>query len=131
MEIACYFCSSHAVEEEYLGNKIIKCPVCGKYILSSDFFNHEVVFYNKYSSYLVYNKSKSIPVFGKNKQYFKVLEDLQTSDTYKFITEDDVENFYPKTFSDKINRILIWLEKNSHQYGIFTVEDSKKLESIP
>lgn len=130
MEIACYFCSSHAVEEEYLENKIIKCPVCGKYILSSDFFNHEVVFYNKYSSYLVYNKSKSIPVFGKNKQYFKVLEDLQTSDTYKFITEDDVENFYPKTFSDKINRILIWLEKNSHQYGIFTVEDSKKLESV-
>ena len=126
--MACRFCSTQAVEEEFLGNLKINCPICGKYILSCDF--DAKIFHNKYSSYLVYNNSNSIPVFGKNKEYFKVFEDLQSDESYKFVTEDDIEIFYPKTFTEKINKTLMWLENYSLEYGAFYTLESKKLEAV-
>ena len=126
--MGCRFCSTQAAEEDFLGNLKINCPICGKYILSCDFDTK--IFHNKYSSYLVYNKSKSIPVFGKNKDYFKIFEDLQSDETYKFVTEDDIDIFYPKTFSEKINKTLMWLENYSLEYGAFYSLERKKLEAV-
>lgn len=96
------------------------CPVCGRFELEeSDRFN-----YNQLAPYLVYNS------FKLDSRYYTTL-DKEVCDKYKqayengdrtngrpvHIDPEIVQNWYPKTFSERIDNILLYLNKKTKHIG--------------
>ena len=126
----CNFCNSQVKNiEERLGFFNVECPICGKYIVPHNLMNSNI-FYNKISSYLVHNSSKSIPALFMKKADMDILNDLFPNSKYKLVTNDDVEAFYPTTFSERINRILLWFANRSSYYGEYIDLNETILKSI-
>ncbi len=116
-----------------------KCPICGDNnsilqrednytfcgcIMCGNFFIEESILDNlqnceysikKLKTYLFYNKSNMRPFLIEPKKYAKVV-----NDSWKHIynlTPEIVENWYPKTFAEKIDKILLRFNKKTQYIG--------------
>lgn len=117
----CYFTDVDClqVSETYSKDRgVYNSPLCGQY----KFYNMDdawVKCSNKHKTacYLFYNK-----VIG-DKCYLLVPSSIQNwgfsrdSKFYITLTEQDIENWYPKTFAEKIDYILLYLNKVTHYHG--------------
>ena len=95
------------------------CSVCGKFFLynSGDIIGKENS--KKVSSYLFYNQDKKNRFVGTNEEYEKI---KNIYPEMNLITMDEIDAFWPRTFSEKITCILLWLEtKTSFPGEIVTI----------
>lgn len=117
------------------------CPVCGRYEIKSkdasyDDLKNEFDL-NKLSPYLAYN---GFGHDGIDRQYYsnrdrewcnewsqKCKEGDITRGHPVFLSKENIENWYPKTFSEKIDKILLYLNKcikHIGQKAVLTKEES-------
>ncbi len=100
--------------------KYCNCPVCGYYVqcnpLAQLVENYNL---NHLAAYLAYNGFKN--GFGGNRYILIPNDDY--ADNYRKVSCDiplrnqDVENWYPKTFAEKVDCILLFLDKKSSRFG--------------
>lgn len=125
--IECPLCreKAQAVEDLSELRRVYTCPNCGRFehyplVASFDGFNM-----NHLSSYFAYNhysdddpryfSTCSKEICAKRKQEF---ENCLSDIGYPVqLTAQDVENWYPKRFSEKIDFILQWIESHTNYWG--------------
>ena len=110
------------------------CPFCGEYFASEMWSfdgysrlmvdNEQAYDEKKLKSYLFYHEGEMRPYLVKAETYAKLLKD----DFYKIynLTPEMVEAWYPKTFAEKIDRILLYLSSRMDYIGeqkIFTNQE--------
>ena len=101
------------------------CPVCGRYEISSYGFNR--INHNHLSAYLVHNRFTQASL---DYRYHTDL-DKETCDKYKkefergdrthghpvHMDSDIIDNWYPKTFSERVDYILLFLNSQIKHIG--------------
>ena len=102
-----------------------KCDTCGRYAP----FNMENIDIHKLRSYLLYdrilNNRDVCYVVGYEAQR-KALTEQDPTDMFILVNKESVEAWYPRTFYEKINKILLALSKISKYEGeVFTVDHQK------
>lgn len=112
-EINCPYCGSKATasNNETFTYKFVECPTCGRYEYQScpNTFGAEIkdkiasyLYYTgkaeKHSDYRFYNFIGDKSVFDKKHE---------TQSWSNYVSVDEIEAFYPKTFSERIDRILL------------------------
>lgn len=125
------------VENEKLsGYQFFKCRFCGRYIIpeSSYFLFDDNLSYGqpnlfdktKLQKFLFYNKIERRNAFlGDKNDYDKYIKINPDSEAF-LVTTEIVENWYPKTFAEKIDYLLLNLYKRMAFDGDYL--DSKFLE---
>ena len=110
----CFFCKESSVTgEESKGLIFYDCPNCGKYAFEEE--SHEFITSNrdKLASFLFYNQSENV------KRIFIGEDNLREKyeNDFRFVSEQEIKNFYPETFSEKINMILKYVASKSRFFG--------------
>lgn len=98
------------------------CPVCGRYeIIDIDLFPDEEIptDYNKLASYLYYNGKINKPIADRRFYNFigakEMFEHRSASNPWCYhVTKAVVENWYPKTFSEKVDMFLLGLAERAN-----------------
>lgn len=116
-ECNCYFCQN---KSEFLMNhdpfKIIVCQKCGKYILSQslvlDIYQKNKIL-DKFRIFLVHNQKENNVIFFGSSDEFNNYKNKEPNSTAILYTYDEVMNWFPKNFNDKIDKILYSLNKFS------------------
>lgn len=124
MEERCYFCGSISNKETKEIGTFYDCDRCGKYILPTSsislFMNcneDKCVYLSKFASYMFYNKVNSRCFFvGTKESYDRYLQANPNSNSL-LLTINAVEQWYPKSFADKIDMILLKLSELSNYDG--------------
>lgn len=106
------------------------CPVCGMFFAPNEvlFFKQSVQLEQydniKLRSYLFYNPTNIRAVLVNRDDYEKYITD-EFVDVYN-LTPEMVENWYPKNFNEKIDKILLWIADKSRYMGeevVVSIED--------
>ena len=98
-----------------------ECNTCGKYAIDDTFLNK--IDKNKLASFLYYNNKIFNNKLNDNYFYYFIGEknifDLVNNDnpSCHLLRLNEIENWYPKDFSEKIDTILLGLEKLSDYFG--------------
>lgn len=124
-KLKCPICDTEAVYSPDPGRDLVfySCPVCGRFQLGV----FEKLDRNHLASYLFYNRFR--PELFEFR-YHTVL-DKETCDKYRedfdsgnnthgrpvHMDTDIVENWYPKTFSERVDRILLFLNSKIKHIG--------------
>lgn len=103
---------------------IMECPICGRYILHSASAlkryekNSEIK--QKIKLYLFYHKNENYKFIGTDDEFEDIrlcgsreIEKLKV----KHITLEQIQNWYPKTFAEKTDKILLYLAQRSNYDG--------------
>lgn len=116
----CPLCSAES--ENYPNSNtvsvLVKCRNCGRFIYFGNDFDG--IDKDKLATFLFYNKGYSLS--GKEKCF--VIDRTKTYDitdseaiTFSYLTDEIVNNWYPKTFTKKLDNILLYLAEHSLFYG--------------
>lgn len=127
---SCVICGTHIDSDRYIEelNMIFYiCPICGRF--ATDVFKQHFSQFdlNHLSSFMVHN---GFIENGKEYRYFTTM-DKEKCDEYKeefnkgnikhghpvHLSKENVENWYPKTFSEKIDFILLYLDDHIKHMG--------------
>ena len=92
----------------------VVCPTCGRFTITTK--AKESIDMDMLASYLYYHS-----IFDESKNsfhsYFYVCYDAPENSDYWVVTYDMVENWYPKSFSEKVDLFLLLLEEKSNYMG--------------
>lgn len=142
MEHKCVFCDSSLSSDQFTecasGDILIDCPVCGLVMYSANLNSidsdipHDK---DKLAAFLYYHSwnngisagSSSMPIYylGTKAEY----EDrCAEKHNLLHITNELVENWFPRTFNERMNLIILQLANQSRGYGIAT--DLSKKEQL-
>ena len=129
----CFFCGSAALEFDQISHIeeriFVKCPVCGRYEYTGRFAKPE---YKDIVAAYLYHHEKT-PVENDNLFYYF----LGTSDEFNrreqapavpvyHATIEEIKAFYPRTFTQKVEKSLLALAKKSEYYGnIVSISDDE------
>lgn len=112
----CPFCNSDALITKYINSKFVECPACGNYEID-DFASISIDTYpdeDMLASYFYYNGFLNKPI--NDERYFGVIGSndffSKIHSEYSWcmhVTKAVVENWYPKTFSEKVDMFLLGL----------------------
>lgn len=110
-------------DQEPLGDLDYHCPVCGEYFAPfkwqyknlSKGYETQGYDIQKLSTYLFYHQSEMRPYIVPAERYEK-LDKTEFEQIYN-LTSEMVENWYPKTFADKVDLILLWIADHSSFIG--------------
>jgi len=97
------------------------CEMCGEYVIQSGYYYD--INRDKFISFLYYNHEKLNPKYpNKKKIYILGSEELLNSYREKYpnshlLTPEIIENWYPKTFSEKVDLFLLNLYNKSKYMG--------------
>lgn len=117
----CLICGAET-EEYFEDNPVLRsfnCPVCGRY--TWNLLEESKINKNHLGAYLVYNGFRK-----KDDREYVIInykgKELVGQDDYiwkntVFLTEQMVENWYPKTFADKIDSILLYMNSHINHIG--------------
>lgn len=134
-ENKCPVCGSNAVLEQKSLFFECDCPICGQYVYKKVDLNNLDL--NHLSSYFAYNG------FKNSGKFFTVMsQDMH--DLYKnsftqgfikygnpiWLEPKEIENWYPKTFSEKIDSILLYLQSKGQHIGETIYLDKEECDSI-
>lgn len=103
------------------------CPTCGRFELGRYRYKNDFN-YNHLASYLVYN---CFPGADYNEYRYHTVMDKEKCDHYRqefdkghntigrpvHIDADMVENWYPKTFTEKVDYILLYINSKTKHFG--------------
>lgn len=125
----CVVCGSQATKSPNydLDRVFFSCPVCGRYELGAMDLQHPMN-YDLLAPYLLYNSFR--PQMGLEYRYHTTL-DKDTCDRYRqqfdsgnnthgrpvHMDADMIEAWYPKSFAEKIDKILLYLGAKSKHIG--------------
>ena len=125
---SCPVCGSYA-DLSKTGNTnyiFVECPVCGRFEVN----NYEILLEdmpqdkNKLAAYLYYNGNIAQPIKTEPGNFFNFLGTKKDfGKTYAehpycyYVTNDIVENWYPKTFSEQVDLFLLGLSKRQAFMG--------------
>lgn len=123
----CLICGDEFGSLSYDNNLIYQyhnCNICGKYIIPprSLLLWNDVGIKNPYNkqklaSFLYYHKKPNIYYFlGTNTEYGNYLKYNPISESV-LVTSEQVENWFPKTFSERIDRILLYFAQKTNYIG--------------
>lgn len=113
----CPVCNGETTEfyPDYQNDRVrVICPTCGKFTLEKS--AADTMDLDRLASYLYYH---SIPDESKNSFHsdFYVCYDAPKDSGYWVVTYDMVENWYPKSFAEKVDMFLLLLEEKSNYMG--------------
>ena len=117
----CTFCGEKATAESDFSFLFVECPICGRYETTI----RSIVWKNKkdgVASYLYHNNSLEAKNRDYNFYYFmgKYEAFVVRQEQYPFsafLSTEEVDAFYPKTFSDRIDKILLAISKRTAYVG--------------
>jgi len=91
-----------------------ECPVCGRYEVGRDkmFYDFDM---NHLASYLFYNAYKDEP--GKDEKRYHALFRTEKDEGSVFVDKSMVESWYPKTFAERVDKILLYLGNHIRHIG--------------
>lgn len=119
----CCFCGEicSAVKQGYLETSVrYNCKVCGNYVTPDLFDVNHYCDKDKVASYLFYHGKYALD-FNSDEKYFVLTtadnKDKYTNSSYIKITPEIIEAFYPRTFSERIDKILLYIAKSSSYIG--------------
>lgn len=133
----CFFCGSTASEFDqisYVDERIfVKCPVCGRYEYTSRFAKPE---YKDIVAAYLYHHEKNATENDDLFYYF-----LGTDDEFSrrkqapsvpvyHATIEEIKAFYPRTFTQRVERSLLAIAKKSEYYGNVIVVPGDELFSL-
>lgn len=115
----CRFCGKNLVENNYYEwFGYYECEICGKYILpESTIVNMSKYDVDKIKAYLFYNKISDRCAFIGTQEAFEKYKKNKPSSTAFLVSSETVENWYPKTFAERIDQIILWLAKQTKYMG--------------
>lgn len=119
----CILCEGEAKACEYpekSGYKWYECPNCGKYIISTDSSELSEINRSKLVTYLFYHSfvySSNIIYFIGNIEGYKSF--FADNAEVVYLSNDEVENWYPRKFSEKIDMVLLALGTLAKNYTSF------------
>lgn len=123
----CKICNSECnAYPDYDKNKVFyTCPVCGRYELTLEFPISKVNL-NHLAAYLCHNRFEEKPY----EYHYYTFMDKELCDTYRegsdnskphglpvHIDAEIVENWYPKSFSERVDKILLYLSSKTKHIG--------------
>ena len=121
----CFFCKEN-IEKPALKEPvyIYSCPNCGIYILSEGFrmnmnniYGNNIVDYFKTYCYLVHHRKEDSAIFLGDRDAFDSYKKINKESTAIMVTNEEIINWYPKTFKEKIDKILLYLSRISNFEG--------------
>ena len=112
--------------------EFFECDTCGRYAIAYNYLHK--IDKDKFRSYLYYNVNIFQTINTREKLFYYIGTDIgfkkiyYTHDNARHLKIEDVENWYPKTFSEKIDRILLGLAQFTEYTGksIFLIDELKK-----
>lgn len=114
--------SCDSVKDKYF---FYRCPNCGNFFAPDINYDLAIKYPNAYPDfnydrnhlkcYLFYNNFEKRPFFASQEQFEK-LDKTGYKNIYN-LTPEMVENWYPKTFTDKVDLILLWIADHSSFMG--------------
>ena len=139
----CVVCGSQATKSPNydLDRVFFSCPVCGRYELGAMDLQHPMN-YDLLAPYLLYNSFR--PQMGLEYRYHTTL-DKDTCDRYRqqfdsgnnthgrpvHMDADLIEAWYPKSFAEKIDKILLYFGSKSKHIGErFTLSHEETLSAL-
>lgn len=132
----CPVCGSDADVKNNIERYWVECPVCGRFEMFDTKYAEKPTDKNKLASYLFYNGKLSQPIKSDPDEFFNFIGkknafESQFEDTpYCYhVTNDIVENWYPRTFNDKVNKFLLALSEKSDFIGKIIVLSQEELFS--
>jgi len=118
----CYICGGNpdvVYTDGIAASTFFVCESCGKFKIAP---HEDNIDKNSFASFLYYNCKISSPI--SDKRYFCFLgskekfEEIQKEYPYaRLVTNQEVETWYPRTFSEKIDEILLGFSKLSKYDG--------------
>lgn len=99
-----------APREIKINSKRFYCPICGGFEFTWD-DSRKIVNYDHIAAYLAYNKQGN-PIY-----YFSTLDEQNWDGKMIHLDYEAVENWYPKTLSEKIDAILLYIYKRTKHIG--------------
>jgi nucleoside 2-deoxyribosyltransferase len=119
----CCICGEKASAQKYIIDTVtlFECEACGKFLISTD---NDSINKNFLASFLYYNCKIPSQTTDKKCLYFlgskEESEEIQKKEPYTSlvaVTSQEVENWYPRTFNGKIDKILLGFSELSKYYG--------------
>lgn len=132
MRNTCIFCSTANLKGTNQETEdIYSCELCGQYIISHSQYRELNKENNKtissmYASYMFYNKIEYRAFYIGTKEAYDIYLQQNPKSTSILLTSEMVENWYPKSFSDKIDLILLKLSSLSCYDGDYINIDNIK-----
>jgi len=117
----CCFCGGDAFADTngLEASTFFICDTCGRFKI---FLNEGKINKDFLASFLYYNRKIFLPI--TDERYFcflgtkKKFEEIQKKCPYaRFVSSQEVENWYPRTFSEKIDKIILGFSKLSKYDG--------------
>ena len=115
------------VSKQDINIEFVECPACGRFEINTFPQNYEGKpnDNDKLASYLFYNNGKTnIPINVDRNYFFNVIgtkdrfAELSNKLNYCYLVNDEiVDNWYPKTFSEKVDMFLLMLAEKSNYIG--------------
>lgn len=125
-ETICPICGDKAeiYSSQDLFHDFVTCESCGRFKINTHLRLSEILNKNELSSYLYYNGLISQPINTEEGYFFNFIgykemfnKNFEESPYCYFVTKEIVDNWYPKTFSEKIDTILLGFAKLSKYDG--------------
>lgn len=122
----CPVCGSNAsLQRQGFDYLFVECPTCGRYEIEDMFFYPDSISpkdYDELASYFYYNGKINPPIgdyrffnFVGNKEKFAAIK--QKCSWAYHVTKDILHNWYPKTFSEKVDMFLLGLGSKATYMG--------------
>lgn len=114
----------------------VECDCCGKFDINDTVFDFKSINMDMLASYLYYCGKLKLGIEVKDERFYHFIENESKFESeyskYPFcrlVTKDIVENWYPKTFSEKVDLFLLGLSKKSEFIGEPIILTSNQLRS--
>jgi nucleoside 2-deoxyribosyltransferase len=122
-QVACPICGGRAEADSVIDFNLgfYECQVCGKFIIGAEYLRKidldlfaPYLFYNC-NLFSPFNETDNIYNFIGSKETFNILHEHYTNT--RLLDIQEIANWYPKTFSEKIDLILLGLAQLSDYTG--------------
>ena len=122
----CPFCNSLARREaNYETDSVYyKCPTCGEFLLEAHSFDELDRMRDEVAAFLYYNNNSRMQTKAEEGRYISFDADKMTVDMNDYsnmrrrvVSYDEVKAFYPKSFAERISKILLGFAERSGFFG--------------
>lgn len=131
----CPICGSETNSYHYDGKNnhtTVVCPVCGAFTITDVVLNklhHNEYDIDKIASWLIYNAKYDEKQNRYVNVYFISEKNMERADAH-FVTLDEISNWYPSTFSEKVDKFLLLLNSKCKYFDYEVLFSKEQLISV-
>lgn len=135
-EANCMFCGtlSDVSLQENGTYHFVECPICGRYMQQTFPLYYGADMKNEIASYLYFSdkagnvgKSSDYIFLGPRDAYEKDKKEHKNS---HYVSREEIQAFYPKTFAERIDKILLLFAEKSPYFGSEMIFQYDELVSV-